>query len=86
MLANEMDSQKCCAKGKVDLMEYIANFEKQPMELRALKDPNYGKENHENFMENVWAYNSELSFGTLVLNRVILKNLIFAIIASNILH
>jgi hypothetical protein len=42
----------------------------QPAELQALKDAHFNGEHTKNFMKNVWRYNCEMSFGTLVLEKV----------------
>jgi hypothetical protein len=69
-MSHETDSMKCCAAGKVQLLDILANLQKpDPRELMQLKEERFNANDTKNFLKYTWQYNSELAFGTLVMDK-----------------
>lgn len=69
-MPHEIDSAKCCGKGKIELGEYFERLQRQPDELFNLKNNILGERTTKNFLKNVSTYNAEMSFGSLIINSV----------------
>lgn len=70
-MSHETDSVKCCNKGAVDLTTYWDNLQQPPIDLAQLKN-GHNPDLTKDFMENIWQYNAEMAFGTMVLKKVFL--------------
>lgn len=69
-MPHERNSSKCCADGKVDLKDYFDRLQKEPDELFNLRNNILGEAKTKNFLKNVWSYNAEMAFGSLVITSV----------------